>query len=392
MNKRRQVVITTLFERLFLIYMEGNDFYDILTEPVEQKPAVGNIYVGKVQNIVKNINAAFVEVQKGVLCYLPLSECGENPIKCGDEIIVQVKKAAVKTKQAVVTGFPELAGRYCVVSTANAKKGISKKINDSMERDKKKEILEQFAGEPFGLVLRTASQQASADAVTEECGKLLADMHEIMDNGRYHTCFSLLRGAVPFYLRYLFGCQPGEIDRIVTDNPDVLQTLHLEFQDSEEMLSLLDYYQDDSFPLEKLYGIADKLKKATEKKVWLKSGGNLVIEPTEALTVIDVNSGKAVEGKRNRETTFFRINCEAAAEAARQIRLRNISGIIIVDFIDMKEKEHKNELMTLLRSELQKDKTKTVLVDITRLNLVEITRMKQNPPLREIMRGIELQD
>ena len=112
-----------------------------------------------------------------------------------------------------------------------------------------------------------------------------------------------------------------------------------------------------------------------------------MIEPTEALTVIDVNTGKAIEGRRNKETTFFQINCEAAREAARQIRLRNISGIILIDFIDMRKKEHQIELMTMLRQELQKDKTRTSLVDITKLGLVEITRMKLNPPLWEVMKN-----
>ena len=170
-----------------------------------------------------------------------------------------------------------------------------------------------------------------------------------------------------------------DFDRLITDLPEIyeeLQPVYGEF---------VQYYEDESYPLDKLLGISSKLAKAFEKKVWLKSGGNLVIEPTEALTVIDVNTGKAVDGKRKKETTFFKINCEAAMESARQIRMRNLSGIILIDFIDMKEKENIQKLMHLLRTELAKDMTKTVLVDMTKLGLVEITRMKKSPPLREVL-------
>ena len=122
-----------------------------------------------------------------------------------------------------------------------------------------------------------------------------------------------------------------------------------------------------------------------DKRVWLKSGGNIIIEPTEALTVIDVNTGKAIQGKRQRETTFYKINVEAAIEAARQIRARNISGIILIDFIDMQDKENEEKLMALFREELKKDKIKTTVIDITKLGLLELTRMKKNPPLWEML-------
>ena len=184
-----------------------------------------------------------------------------------------------------------------------------------------------------------------------------------------------------FYLKYIRSLELSNFERIVTDLQSVYEELYPIYGDKVEL------YSDDSYSLDKLLGISTKLLKANEKKVWLKSGGNLVIEPTEALTVIDVNTGKAVDGRRNKETTFYKINCEAAIEAARQIRMRNLSGIILIDFIDMKEQEHVEELMQLLRMKLSEDKVKTVLVDITKLGLVEITRMKKNPPLREVLQS-----
>lgn len=383
MNDRRQIVITHLQEKLVMLYMEGEKIYDVLVGEEEgvNTIEVGDIYVGRVQNIVQNISAAFVEVQKGVICYLPLSECGDRKICCGDELVVQVKKAAVKTKQAVVTLYPEMAGRFCVISTKISEKGISKKINDPEKILRLKGLLKEYGEEEYGILLRTNAGDASLEEIRTECGKLLEEMHERMEHSQYLACFSLLRKEDPFYIKYINGCQPGELDRIITDDEKI-------FHEIQAVCGgLAEWYQDISYPLDKLLGIQSKLSKAFEKRVWLKSGGNLVIEPTEALTVIDVNTGKAVEGKRNKETTFFKINCEAAEEAARQIRMRNLSGIILIDFIDMQKKQHQNGLMTLLSDELAKDKTRTALVDITKLGLVEITRMKKSKPLWETMRG-----
>ena len=196
-----------------------------------------------------------------------------------------------------------------------------------------------------------------------------------MDYSEYKTRSSCLYREASFYLKYIRSLELSNFERIVTDLQSVYEELYPIYGDKVEL------YSDDSYSLDKLLGISTKLLKANEKKVWLKSGGNLVIEPTEALTVIDVNTGKAVDGRRKKETTFYKINCEAAIEAARQIRMRNLSGIILIDFIDMKEQEHVEELMQLLRMKLSEDKVKTVLVDITKLGLVEITRMKKNPPL-----------
>lgn len=381
MNERNQIVITDYRDRLLMLYMENERIYDVLTgeETTDGAVEVGDIYVGKVQNIVQNINAAFVEVKKDVICYLPLSECREGKLKCNDEVVVQVRKAAVKEKQAVLTLYPEVAGRFCVVSTKNSTKSISRKIDEPEIRERLKKVLAEFAGEEYGIVLRTNAAAASEEEIAEECRSLLSDMHERMDYSRFKTCFSLLRKEDSFYLKYIRSCRLENIERIITDKKEIYEELHPVYGDKVVR------YQDDSYSLDKLLGISSKLEKALEKKVWLKSGGNLVIEPTEALTVIDVNTGKAVDGKRSRETTFFKINCEAAIEAARQIRMRNISGIILIDFIDMEQRKHQKELMNLLREELKKDKTKTALVDITKLGLVEITRMKKSKPLWEVL-------
>ena len=380
MTNRNQVVITHIWEHPVLIYMENDKIYDVLFgEEDNEKIAVGDIYVGKVQNIVSNINAAFVEIKKSVLCYLSLNECRElsngKKIKCGDELVVQVTKAAVKSKKPVVSLFPEVAGRYVVVSTTSNKQTFSKKIVDEQRCVELKQLLDGFAGEEYGMVLRTNAQTASDEEIVKECQHLLSELHEQMDKSQFLACFSLVRKEDSFYRKYINSCKWEEIDRIITDDNEIYCELH------DMCGDIVQLYQDASYPLDKLLGLSSKIEKGLEKRAWLKSGGYLVIEPTEALTVIDVNTGKAIDGKRNKETTFYKINCEAALEAARQIRMRNLSGIILIDFIDMNKKENQFKLMELLRQELAKDKTKTSLVDITKLGLVEITRMKKNRPL-----------
>lgn len=379
MNGRKEILITQYNERPLLMYQIEDKIYDIVVgeNHPEDVLEVGDIYVGRVQNIVQNINAAFVEVKKGVICYLPFNECINNKIRIGDEFVVQVKKAAVKTKQAVVTQRIELVGSYCVISTKDTEKSISRKITEQTIRDELQLLLETYEDRPYGIMLRTNAANVEKDVVWEECNQLLNELDDIMKHSVYKTCFSQIKKADPFYLPYLRHCQREDYDRILTDCKEVYEQLQNDGYDN------LEFYEDSNYPLEKLAGIKTKLDKALSKRVWLKCGGNLVIEPTEALTVIDVNTGKAIEGKRNKETTFFKVNCEAAKEAARQIRLRNMSGIIVIDFIDMKKKEHQQELIQLLKNELQKDKTKTVLVDITKLGLIEVTRMKKSPPLWE---------
>ena len=380
MNNRNQIVITSLQGKTVMLTMENEKIVDVLVgENQKESVEVGDIFIGKVQNIVENINAAFIEIQKDIVGFLPLSECKERNIKGGEELVVQVKKAAVKTKQPVLTIYPEIVGRYSVISTKSRTKGVSKKIESQQRQEQLRNLLSEFENESYGIVWRTSAETAEDAEILAEGKTLLQEMHELLEHSQYRTCFSRIRKEAPFYLKYIRGCRIEDFDRLITDLPEIygeLQPVYGEF---------IQYYDDESYPLDKLLGISSKLSKAFEKKVWLKSGGNLVIEPTEALTVIDVNTGKAVDGKRKRETTFYKINCEAAMESARQIRMRNLSGIILIDFIDMKEKENIQKLMQLLRTELAKDKTKTALVDMTKLGLVEITRMKKSPPLKEVL-------
>lgn len=364
--------------------LEGQQLDNVIVEETsEDSLLAGDIYVCRVSHIVQNINAAFVEVQKDVMCYLPMekNKGASEKIVQGMEFPVQVKKAAVKSKQAVVSRKLEFAGRFAVVTTENLSRSISSKISDPKERQRLEGILGELGTEcqeaGVGIILRTSCSRADREQILSECRQLIQEAQDVLQKAGNRTYTTRIYRSQPEFIKFL-DTEAGSFRRIITDVPEVFRRLESYPGLEPEQLQ---FYEDPSYSLDKLLGISSKLAKAQKKHVWLKSGGSLVIEPTEALTVIDVNTQKAVAGKRNSETTFFNLNMEAAREAARQIRIRNISGIILIDFIDMKEKSKIKALLQELENAFLNDHVKTTVVDITRLGLVEITRMKVRKPL-----------
>lgn len=366
---------------IFTALLRDNQLDNLMVDIKNTSPRVGDIYLCRVSHIVQNINAAFVEIQKNVMCYMPLNEINtrDGKVVQGQVFPVQIIKAAVKTKQAVVSKKLELTGRYSVITSLNTQKAVSAKIPAGENRIRLNDILASYEEENVGMILRTNCLNARDDVIKAECQRLLVQMHEILEKGQTRTAFTKLHSADMEYIRFLRNRNTDSIARVVTDIPEIYKTI----KNSMEGEFPLQFYEDENYPLDKMLGITSKIQKALAKHVWLKSGGSLVIEPTEALTVIDVNTEKAISGKRSCETTFFRINCEAAVEAARQLRIRNISGIILIDFIDMKDKNHISELLNILKTEVERDDVPTTVVDITKLGLVEITRMKVRKPLWE---------
>ena len=359
---------------------------------------LGTIYIAKVKNIVTNIQAAFVELEEGKRAYLSLRETGsiirindssDRPLKAEDEIVVQVSRDAVKTKDPVVTGHLTFTGKYAVVIHGEKGINISAKISDvDWKKQTKRDVenfLEQFAGEKsFGVIIRTNACEVPFEEVKQELEYLLEEYRQLRQKVPFRNCYSKLYELPAPYLATLRDAQGG-LDQIVTDSPRIYRETadFLERHDPKKR-SLLVLYEDRLVSLGTMYALQKWLDMALDQKVWLKSGGYLVIQPTEALTVIDVNSGKAVTGKQAEET-FFRMNMEAAKETARQLRLRNLSGIIIVDFINMKEQKHRDALMKYLGELLLQDPVKAAVIDMTKLNLVEITRKRIRKPIYELL-------
>lgn len=372
--------------------MNNKDCLEISCDIEEERSLIGNIYVGKVKNIVKNIDAAFVEIKKGLLCFLPLSEVEgaiftshkENAkLVVGDELLVQVLKDGVKTKAPVVSTNLNFTGRYFVFTTKRKDElGVSNKL-DAEERTRLQEYIHKKETEPFGIIIRTNAKNASEEELDSEYAYLKGVYQNVVGYGIHKTAFSLLMEDEAPYIKQLRNIRQEELEEVITDDKAIYEQAS-EFLKAHQPgdLEKLRLYEDDSYSLWKLYGLETVLDDATRTRVWLKSGGYLVIEPTEALTVIDVNTGK-YDGNKNAEATFRKINEEAATEAAKQLRLRNISGIIIIDFIDMKREADKLDVLSVLNTELKKDPVKAALVDMTKLNLAEVTRKKVKKSLRE---------
>lgn len=365
----------------------------IQVEAVSKSSILGNIYIGRVENIATNIQAAFVNIAKGVSCFLPLEEAknavftkknGKKDLCIGDELLVEVTREKQKNKPASVSANLNFSGTYLILTTGNHLLGISKKLH-ATERERLQALLKDQITDTFGIVVRTAAKDASDEEILKELEMLTKQCHACLQGAMHRTAFTRLREAPPFYLQFLKNRNLTEVQKITTDIPSVHEVLLQHLQDTKEA-EKLHLYTDTQVSLFALYSLTHELERALHRQVWLPSGAYLVIDPTEALTVIDVNSGKNIK-KKAREELVFSVNVEAAHEIARQLILRNISGICIIDFIDMKEKEHREELMHILRMDLKKDKIPATLVDITRLGLVELTRKKVQKSLKEQLQG-----
>ena len=391
-----ELVITNYKNSIISAVYEDKTMIQVSACRKKQTACVGNIYVGRIDNIVKNINAAFVNIAEGISCYLDMST-GVEPLfvkkqslkklSVGDELIVQVIKEDVKTKAPVVSAGFSLTGKYVALVHGGTGVQISKKIPQKALRNSLKEVLTPFVKDGISIVARTNSLHAPKECLESELKQLLEEYEKICTNGIHQSKYSLLRRELPNYLLQLRDSKEPVINKVVTNIPSVYK----EFEDflhanpaantGEENMKL--ELTEDANDLVIRYKINHFMDKALHRTVYLNSGASIVIDPTEALTVIDVNTGKAISGKKVSEETFFAINMEAAKEIAAQIRLRNLSGIILIDFINLSDPAKEETLTEELRKLLKKDSVQTEVVDITKLGLMEITRKKVYKTLAE---------
>lgn len=400
-NQKGKILFLKLYNKILSILICDRQIVAMQAEelsPDKEKCRIGNLYVGRVQSISANIGAAFIEIQKGLLTFLPLAEAKNafltnrpagGALRIGDELLVQVVKEPIKTKLASVSAKLSLAGSYVVIESRNTPSKetspgikISSKLSAKYHhRYKSSESLQKIA-QQFDVIIRTNAAQAKEDSiVVSEAEALAAKLARILEIGDKRVCFSCLLESEPPYLTFLKNCYQSEYDEIVTDEKEIYETL---FHAMLPASVPIRYYEDAALPLYKLYSIETRIQELLDRKVWLKSGAYLVIEQTEALIAIDVNTGK-YESRKNQEETYFKINLEAAEAIASSLRARNLSGMILIDFINMKSKEHVAQLTEYMKSLLQKDSTPSYVVDITGLGLMEITRQKKNKSIAEQM-------
>lgn len=398
---KKRIVLRREFGIVSALWMDGNVEQLDVDAPPGENGMIGSIHVGRVRNIVKNIKAAFVEVAGGQMCYYSLEQ---NPLPIfvkaangkqvcqDDEIVVQITRAGVKTKEPVAESELSLNGRYIVL--IRGKKGISfsKKIEDETWKGQALEALQPYLQKDAGIIVRTNAYDAPLSVLEQELRTLYETYGSILKKARYRSGKTLLYAPEPDYLRTLRDTVQSGLDEIVTDDA-ILHEQISDYWKQYEAESQVKIALYDSAPnavsLSQVYGVDRKIREALSERIWLKSGAYLVIQPTEALTVVDVNSGKAIAGKSSKtsiDETFYKLNLEAARETMHQIRLRNLSGIILIDFINMRGREWKDRLMEELKSLAWKDPVRTVVVDMTKLNLVEMTRKKIKQPLHEWVR------
>lgn len=391
-TQTEQKICSALFEddRLAELHLSDHD-------SDARRAKVGDIYVGRVKRVQKNLDAAFIEIAPNVECYYSMKQykapfftkkIGKKPLCEGEELLVQVSREATGVKApSVTTGF-NLAGKYAVLTYENTTLGVSGKIEPE-KKQQLKEWMRKFQNPAYGLILRTNAGVAELSRVEEEIKKLTELYNTIEKTALYRPCFSRLYQEEPDYIRQIRNQNLGKLDEIVVEDPSLYEEIREYLERENGDVSLLRKYQKDTLSLHKLYNLDQELHKALQEKVWLKNGGYLVIQHTEALHVIDVNSGKYIKGK-DAQKTYRKINEEAAREATRQIRLRNLSGIILIDFINFSHDEEQRDLLSLLDRLVKHDPIPTNVIDITKLHLVELTRKKVQRPLYECIQSDEL--
>lgn len=368
----KKIVIESLVSSQKTAILEDDKLMELLIEDNMKSKTVSNIYRGIVKKVLPGIDACFIDIGFEKLAYLQLKKNSE--IKSGQEILVQINKEEIGTKGAKLNTEISLAGRYLVYIPSNDRVTISNKISNEKERFRLKKIAKSINNDNLGLIIRTEAQGCTREELESDIEELRDKYEEILKEYKLGIGPKLLYKELDFATKYVKDNINEDVDKIITNSEEKYEELKdiIKNINKEHLNKLILENNKDVFDL---YRISNEIDKILNKKVWLKSGGYLIIEKTEALTVIDVNTGKFT-GNIKLDDTVYKTNQEAAIEIARQLRLRDIGGIIIIDFIDMHKKQYKDELIKLLDLELKKEKRKTEVLGMTRLGLVEVARRR----------------
>lgn len=369
---------------------------DILTEfyseEINNESLYGNIYRGRVENVLKGMECAFVDIGEEKNGFLKLKDAlpkenmykgehykVEDIIKGGEEVIVQVVKEASETKGAKITTHISLPGRYLVLTPYSNQINVSKKIIEDNKRNRLKKIGKRIIHEDIGIIFRTVSEKTDESILKDEYNALVDIYLKIEGQRNFLPTPKLLYKDLDLVYQIVRDRFNDRYNKIIVNNKEIYNNLLLiDDYFTEKLKEKIEL--DLDFSVEYNASIQTGIKEALNRKVSLKSGGYIVIDETEALTAIDVNTGNYIGSYSLRETVL-KTNLEAAEEIARQIKLRDIGGIIIVDFIDMKDEDHTSKVLSQLSKEFLKDRNKPSVIDVTKLSLVEITRRKTKPTL-----------
>jgi ribonuclease E len=389
------MVITEHGERDQIAVLEERELVQHYVTRIGARSMVGNVYLGRVQNVLPGMEAAFVDVGRGRNAVLYAGEVNWSPedlegappriehvLKNGQSVLVQVTKDPIGGKGARLTAQISLPGRFLVLAPNSDVSGISRRLPDA-ERRRLKAIFKDIKPSEHGLIVRTAAEGASKEALTADLERLLEEWKQIEKRSKKAKAPAVLYEEPELTVRVVRDLFTDEEYReLVTDSPRVfgLVTDYLR-EIAPDVLSKVRLHEGP-LPAFEEFHIVEQIHKGLDRKVWLPSGGYLVIDRTEAMTVIDVNTGRSV-GKSNLEETVVNTNVEAASEVARQLRLRDIGGMIVIDFIDMLLEQNKKKVIDQMKESLAQDKSRSQVFDISPLGLLEVTRKRVSGGLLE---------
>lgn len=401
MSTELLVNVTPSETRVALV--EHGILQEVHIERQAKRGLVGNIYKGKISRVLPGMQAAFVDIGMDKAAFLhasdivPHTECVDvrekehfqvgniaELVRQGQDIMVQVVKDPISTKGARLTTDITLPSRYLVFMPGSAHVGVSQRIESESERERLKNIVSRQVDELGGFIVRTAAEGVGERELEQDTQFLKRLWRKVLERRQKYKPCSVLYEDLSLAFRILRDFVGAELDKIRVDSRQTFEQLKLFTEEFvPEMVNKLDYYSGDS-PIFDLYDVENEIQRALERKVELKSGGYLIIDQTEAMTTIDINTGAFV-GHRNLEETIFNTNVEATAAIARQLRLRNLGGIIIIDFIDMQSEDHRRRVLQSLEQALSRDRAKTAVNGFSHLGLVEMTRKRTRESLEHIL-------
>ncbi len=385
-----------------IAFVENGVLQEVHIERARKRGLVGNVYRGRVSRVLPGMQAAFVDIglertaflhASDILCESDNNDTSERCVEQintllreGQEIMVQVAKDPLGTKGARLTTHISIPARYLVYMPGNRHVGVSQRVEDENERERLKSIVHEFVDDsvPGGFIVRTAGEGANREALEKDIVFLKKLWGELQERETGENGSRLIHEDMPLVMRTMRDLADTDIEKVRIDSRETFLKVH-KFASKfiPALVDRIEHYSGER-PIFDLYGVEDEIQKALGRRVMLKSGGYLIIDQTEAMTTVDVNTGAFV-GHRNLEETIFKTNLEAAQAIARQLRLRNLGGIIIIDFIDMEDMEHRRQVLRALEKALERDHAKTHISEVSSLGLVQMTRKRTRESLEHVL-------
>lgn len=372
-----------------IVLVENGNILEKYEDNDRKKRLEGRIYLGRVQNVLQGMQAAFIDIGEDRNTFIHLKdilpkidivkhkELEEEKnikklVKVNDKILIQVKRDATNMKGAKVSTHISLPSRYFVLMPNTDIKTISQKIEDAKERERLNRIIDEILPDNFGVIVRTSAMKKEKEDLKKDLEVSIKEWERIekIKNDEKSNAPIVIYEGQTFIEKLLIDLVDKDINKIVVNDKKYYNEVTKIIEKLGEKLTIELRENENIF---NIYDIEDQIEKINHRKIWLKCGGFITIDKTEALTAIDVNSGKYI-GNKNLEQTVFKVNSEATVEIAKQLRLRDIGGIIIIDYIDMADDEHKKQIIKVLEENLKQDRSKTQIVGFSKLNLLEMTR------------------